>query len=331
MRLMVLWLGAVVPAMAQEAVVTGRVTDASNGQPLHGAIASIEGTIRVTATDPSGRFRLAGVPPGPQVLRVVAVGYAPVRRPVTVPPSGEVAADIFMARSALTLPSIVVTADVASRARGELGTASVIAEDAIRNQTAASVAGLLELVPGAVLQPPGLDAVQQFAIRSVPVSVGAGGQGADAANPSANQLASFGTQIVFDGVPLSNNANLQTLGPRTEQFFSSSAGGGIDLRRLPATTIERLEVIRGLPSVRFGDLTQGVILVETRAGAVDPEVRLRANTRTLEGSLVGGRSLGGHHFATTTLDLARTAIAPESRCTWSSKKAIVTAPDNAWS
>lgn len=111
-------------------------------------------------------------------------------------------------------------------------------------------------------------------------------------------------------MPLSNNANLQTLGPRGEQFFSSSAGGGIDLRRLPATTIERLEVIRGLPSVRFGDLTQGVILVETRAGAVDPEVRLRADTRTLEGSLVGGRNLGGHHFGTATLDLARTAIAP---------------------
>ena len=305
-----LWFGVVATARAQEAVVTGRVTDASTGQPLHGATASIEGTVRFAITDPSGRFRLTAVPGGPQILRIIAVGFAPVRRPVTIPPSGELTADVALARSALTLPNIVVTADVASRARGELGTASVIGEDAIRNQTAASLAGLLELVPGAVLQPPGLDAVQQFAIRAVPVSNGAGGQGSDAANPSADQLASFGTQIVFDGVPLSNNANLQTLGPRGEQFFSTAVGGGIDLRRLPATTVERLEVIRGLPSVRFGDLTQGVILVETRAGAVDPEVRLRADARTLEGSLVGGREVGGHQFVTASFDLARTAIAP---------------------
>ena len=297
-------------ARAQETVVRGRVTDASTGQPLHGATATIEGTVRITTTDPSGRFELTAVPAGPQVLRVIAVGFAPLRRPITVPPSGEITADVAMARSALTLPSIVVTADVSGRARGELGTASVIGEDAIRNQTAASVAGLLELVPGAVLQPPGLDGVQQFGIRSVPVSVGAGGQGADAANPSSDQLASFGTQIVLDGVPISNNANLQTLGPRSEQFFSSSAGGGIDLRRLPAATVERLEVIRGVPSARFGDLTQGVILIETRAGAVDPEIRLRGDARTVEGSLVGGRRVGARQFATATLDLARTAIAP---------------------
>ena len=35
--------------------------------------------------------------------------------------------------------------DPAGRARGELGTASVIGSEAIRNQTAASLAGILEL------------------------------------------------------------------------------------------------------------------------------------------------------------------------------------------
>jgi len=207
----------------------------------------------------------------------------------------------------------VVTADPVSRARGELGTASVIGQEAIRNQSAASLAGILELVPGATLAPPGLDNVQQFGLRSVPISPGQA-FGPTAAGPSAELLASFGTQIVLDGVPASNNVNLQTLGPRGEiQFFSSSAGGGIDLRRIPAATLERVEVIRGIPSVRFGDLTQGVIIVETRAGEVDPEVQLRVDARTLEGSLVGGRGLGRRHVGTATANLARTTIRLGSR------------------
>ena len=306
-------LGVACPgvAFAQSAVVTGRVVDAAAGTPIAGATLSVEGTPISTLSDESGRFRLRAIPPGPQVIRAIAIGYAPLRHPIVVPPGGELVIELSMARSALKLPGIMVVADPAGRARGELGTASVIESEAIRNQTAASIAGLLELVPGTVLQPPGLDGVQQFGLRSVPISAGAGGAGsADAINPTAQQIASFGTQIVLDGVPLSNNANLQSLGPRGELSFSSSAGGGIDLRRLPATTVERIEVIRGLPSVRYGDLTQGAVIIETRAGAVDPELRFRYDARTLEGTGLGGLALGREHTATANLNLARTRIAP---------------------
>ncbi|OBQ15432.1 MAG: hypothetical protein AN481_19695, partial [Aphanizomenon flos-aquae LD13] len=93
---------------------------------------------------------------------------------------------------------------------------------------------------------------------------------------------------------VSNNANLQTTltilnsGPNALPQFSSTAGRGLDLRQIPADQIESVEVIRGVPSARHGDLTAGAILVTSRAGAQAPEFRVRANPQTIEASTVAG-------------------------------------------
>src|SRR5690606_20909717 len=113
---------------------------------------------------------------------------------------------------------------------------------------------------------------------------------------SAADIGAAGTLIVLDGIPLSNNANLQSVGARGEIISpASTAGGGIDLRRIPASTLERVEVIRGIPSVRWGDLTQGAIIVDTRAAATPPEFAGRFDPRTREGNIVGGRSFRDEH------------------------------------
>jgi outer membrane receptor protein involved in Fe transport len=289
------------------AVVTGRVVVATSGAPIAGVAVSIEGTSLQNISDNAGRYRLSDVPPGPQVLLARAVGYAPARIPLTVPASGTVTRDVLMAQHALELPAIQVTEDVSGRARGEVGTSSVVERDAIAHQTAASLAGVLELLPGVPLQPPGLDAVQQFSLRSVatssPASTTLGG-------PSASDLASLGTLVILDGVPVSNDANLQTAGPRGEQRLAATGGSGIDLRQIPASTIERVEAIRGIPSARYGDLTQGVIVVDTRAGRVAPQLNARFDVRTIEASLVGGWRLGAGHTVTAVADVAKSDISP---------------------
>lgn len=313
LSLVALSLGRAVPALAQDAFagVTGTVRDAATHAPVPSALVFVEGTPTLRATtDSAGVYRLARVPPGPQTLRVQRIGYAPGRVALVVPGAGTVVTrDLELAVSALRMQRVIVTADPVGRARGELGTASVIDRDAIVNQTASSVAGLLELVPGTPLAPPGLDGVQQTSLRSVPTS-----QDFTDPNPSASRLAAFGTPIILDGVPLSNNANLQSLGPRGEFILATSAGGGTDLRRLPASTVERLEVVRGIPSARYGDLTQGVIVVDTRAGAVRPLSTARFDARTAEASALGGWDLfGGRQVLSGNVDVARTRLAPGLR------------------
>jgi outer membrane receptor protein involved in Fe transport len=296
-------------AQTPDATVVGRVLDTSTGEPLAGALVRVEGTEIQALTDSTGAFRLERVPPGPQVLRADRLGYAAARTTLTVPSSGQVEQDIRMGVSALQTEGLIVTADPLGRARGELGTASVIDREAIRHQTAASLQGLLELVPGVPFQPPGLDGVQQISLRSVPTS----GIGVEGLGPGGGDLASGGTIIILDGVPLSNNANLQSVGPRGEMTFQSSAGGGIDLRRMPATLIDRVEVIRGIPSARYGDLTQGVIVVDTRAGEVETELMLRRDERTTEVSSMTGHAFGNGQVATAFFDVTRTLLAPGAR------------------
>jgi len=295
-------------ALAQDTVVVaGRVTEAQTGEPVPGVELTVEGSAIRALTDAQGSYRLVGVPAGPRVLRARRVGYAVRRVPVAVPTRGTITVDLEIATSALMLEGITVTGEAVSRATGELGTATVIESEAIRNQTATSVRGVLELVPGVEAQPAGIDDIQQVALRVAPTS---GFSGADL-GATANSLATFGTLIILDGVPLSNNANLQVPGRGSQLFFATNAGGGIDLRSIPARTIERVEVIRGVPSARYGDLTQGAVIVETRAGVVDPEVAVQFDERTIEASLVGGRSFGGPgHAGTAVLDLSRTKSAP---------------------
>ena len=295
-------------AMSQgsEPRVEGTVRLRGSESPVAGATVTIKGTSLQARTDTAGRFVLLRVPAGPQVVAVRRLGYAVSRTAVTVPAAGAVTITVRMARSSLQLDQLVVTADRTGRATGELGTASVIDRDAIANQVASSLAGVLELVPGVPLQPPGLDAPGQFSLRALAQSgaVGVGG----VSGPGASEIGAAGTLIVLDGVPLSNNANLQTVGVRGEVVPpASAAGGGVDLRRIPATTLDRVEVIRGIPSARWGDLTQGAIIVDTRAAAAMPEFAGRMDPRTGEGNLVGGRALASARQAfTVTGNLAET-------------------------
>ena len=298
-------------AHAQSAAVRveGRVTVRTTAAPVIGATIIVEGTELITRSDSSGRYVLFRVPAGPHVLLARRLGYAPTRLSITVAATGTQTVNLFMATSALQLDQLIVTADRSSRAKGELGTASVIDRDAIANQIASSLQGVLELVPGVPLQPPGLDASAQFSLRALAQSstTGAGG----ISGPSAADIAASGTLIVLDGVPLSNNANLQSVGVRGEITpAASTSGGGIDLRRIPAATLERVEVIRGIPSARWGDLTQGAIIVDTRAAATAPEFAGRYDPRTTEGNIVGGKAYQDERQAlTATGNIAQTASA----------------------
>ena len=298
-------------AQQQDGRLTGRVAGVGAGAPVEGASLSIEGSALVARSDSLGRFVLSGVSPGPQVLIVRRVGYVPTRLTFTMPGAGALTLDVTLAVNALQLEQLIVTADRSGRARGELGTASVIDRDAIANQIASSLQGVLELLPGVPLSPPGLDGPAQFSLRALATSTAAGAGAVS--GPGAADITAQGTLIVLDGVPLSNNANLQTVGTRGEVVPpASTAGGGVDLRRIPAAALERVEVIRGVPSARWGDLTQGAIIVDTRAVAVAPEFAARFDPRTSEGNVVGGRSLAsGAHLLTLTTNLAQTA-APRS-------------------
>ncbi|HZG44088.1 MAG TPA: alpha-2-macroglobulin family protein, partial [Longimicrobium sp.] len=90
-----------------DGVVSGRVRDVA-GQPVAGAMVTVEGTELRVATDAAGAFRLVGVPRGARTIVATRIGLGSASRGVVVGPD-PVQVDIVMESQGLMLESIVAT------------------------------------------------------------------------------------------------------------------------------------------------------------------------------------------------------------------------------
>ena len=100
-------------AQGGTAIVEGRITDAANQRPLENVQVTIDGTQLGAMTNPSGTYRITGVPvtgaSSQVVVRVRAIGYSRETRTVTVSAGQTVKADFAVSVSAIQLNQVVVT------------------------------------------------------------------------------------------------------------------------------------------------------------------------------------------------------------------------------
>lgn len=144
------------------------------------------------------------------------------------------------------------------------GSISVIGTEAIQHVQATELSGLMQLLPGVQTQNPNLNSPAACIIRNV---------------TDMNATNAFGTAIVVNGWRMSNNANLQQLGLEgSRSLFNSSVLSGLDVRAFPTTSIESVEVVRGIPSARYGDLTSGLIRVHSKENIQPYKIGLRFTT-----------------------------------------------------
>jgi len=102
---------------------------------------------------------------------------------------------------------------------------------------------------------------------------------------SNNNTSAFGSSIIVDGVPMSNNATM------TQGGFSSTAFTGTDLRQISADNIDNVEVVRGIPSAEYGDLTSGLVIVHSKTGVTPWQFKGKINPEMQNYSLGKGFSL----------------------------------------
>ena len=271
-----LWFGHWNVQSQTRAVLSGVVMNQKK-LPLANVSVVMISTGDAAITDNSGRFVFENPGSGELEITFSSVGYATKR--VTCTKSPDTALTIILEDRIVGLKDVIVTA----RPR-LLGSSSTIDKSAIIHTQPTSLSDVLQLVPGQLATNPNLGSAAQINLRQIPTTSDAG---------RANAL---GTQIVLDGVPFSNNANLQTdvtilnASPGALPPFSSVAGRGNDLRQIPADNIESIEVIRGIPSARYGDLTAGLIIVHSRIGRLKPEAKVRLNPNMSQFALLGGFS-----------------------------------------
>jgi TonB-linked SusC/RagA family outer membrane protein len=230
----------------QPGSITGRVSDAANGQPIAAAQVNVVGTSLGASTNDQGQYTLRGVSPGRVDVRVLRVGFAEQRQTTTVSGAQATTLNLQMRAVAVTLNPVVTTATGEQR-RVEVGN-SIAQLDAAKVVETRAVSNMADLLNA---RAPGVQVIGG-------TQVGAG------------------TRVRIRGtssLSLSNNPIYIVDGVRVEGGTGSSSvsvGGTTPSRvnDLNPEEIENIEVVRG-PSAAtlYGtDAANGVIVITTKRG-----------------------------------------------------------------
>jgi len=224
------------------------------------------------ASDTKGYYLVKNIKPGDYTIEVSFIGYEKFRQKIKIKAGEILEKDIVLKSSSFQIGGIEVVGSQ-ELLPTEVQTKTVITSGEIEHYQASSLKDVLDLVPGvSKTDNPGLSTSSKVAIRG----------------DESDNMSSFGTLIMVDGVPVSNNANLQF----ERASNTSSSGMGVDLRMIPADNIENIEVVTGLPSVRYGDMTEGIINVQSKIGPSPHRFKFKNNPDTKEANLGGGFLVG---------------------------------------
>ena len=258
--------------MAEAQNLIGKVIDDKTQEAIIGATVTLKGSSKVAAvTDINGQFRLNNTPEG-SIIHISYVGYkslnVPFRNGATYRLRQDVAA----------LGEVVVTA----RASEGPVTSSIIGKDAMKHLQPNSIADLMELLPGGYAKDPNMGEANTITLRETG-TMGAYGSSTKNNNYS---ISSLGTQFMVDGVPISTDANMQYSPLSDTQSSTSSStvennrnitNRGVDMRSISTDDIESVEVVRGIPSVEYGNLTSGLVNIKKIRRAIPLTARFKAD------------------------------------------------------
>ena len=168
-----------------------------------------------------------------------------------------------------------------------------ITEEALQKNQSFSLGDILQQLPGQYVEPMRISEMKNIVLRTADAGNVFGNNG-----PSGQDFGNkaFGTQIMINDIAMSNNSNMQSFNaaydnPFNQGFSISTNKGkvtpaqpnyGIDLRQVPTEDIEKIEVIAGIPDAKYGDLTSGLVKVETKSGRRPLQVLTSLNAGTYQ-------------------------------------------------
>lgn len=172
------------------------------------------------------------------------------------------------------LNEIVLTA---KESKG-LTSTSVIDQKAMQHLQPSSFTDLLELLPGRSSVDPSFNRTNSIKLRETGI----------ADSESNYAISSLGTNFIVDNIPKNTNANLQYTAGSSLSINSgnnigaadqrrNSTAKGVDMRSISTDQIERVEIVRGIPSVEYGDLTSGLVKITRKNKPTKLEGRFKAD------------------------------------------------------
>lgn len=249
-------------ASAQQGhTLTGTVQDAQTQEPLGFATIQLQAanqTWHGALSDANGRYSFARLPEGAYTATVSYLGYDPSIRTFVL--TKDTTLSFLLTSSTLSLDEVVITA---SESKGATS-ASKIDRQAMEHLQPTSFTDLLEMLPGGKSADPDMGKANLMNIRE--------------AGTGSEIISSLGVGFIIDGMPVNTDANLQYLnGTATAYSSKQSVSKGVDMRTLSTDNIESVEIIRGIPSVEYGNLTNGLVNIRRKATASPLTARFKAD------------------------------------------------------
>src|ERR1041385_7132948 len=241
-------LAAAVPLAAQQATITGHVTDKETGKPIPGVRLQLIQTALVVTVRNDGSYRFVGLGGGTYDVRVVAVGYGAEKKSVTVAAGETGTVDFALTQVPFTLEEIVTTATGQQR-KLELGhvIGTIKADSITAYEPVTSMTTLLQgRTAGVTILP----------------SAGTTGAGTRIRIRGANSLSLSNEPLIYiDGVKVNSSSS------------SSSRGTGGQspsrLNDINPDEIESIEIVKGSSAATlYGTAAaNGVVRITTKRGS----------------------------------------------------------------
>ncbi|MBL1407658.1 TonB-dependent receptor [Sphingobacterium faecale] len=280
--------------LAQDKSIKGTVLDAEH-KPLVGASVTVIELEQTVSTDKNGTYRLDIPDRGlhnQYTLKIAFVGKKSKRIALVFDTQGLVP-PVTLLDNSLALEEIPVQASQGQRSNSSL----VFDREMIERFPALSLNDLLNRLPNRLNTGPSVQDMQNLTLRGA--FAGTIGRARN-----VHELSNaFGVAIIVDDIAMSNNGNMGGRNPGATgmanafnsirpsdymvggrpipntSYSGENVFGGIDLRQIPVENIESVEVISGVAPVRYGDISNGAVIVERQAGRTPAffRVQLRSN------------------------------------------------------
>lgn len=241
--------------------ISGKILNQKNKQPLSDVSITIAETDLWAVTNHNGIFKIDNIPSGKNIIRMSRLGFSAISFEVVIDKNITDTA-FFLKESNLTLDDVSVTAIL----NKTTSTTFTIDRTALDHIQMTSVADAMQLLPG------GKTNKTLHLATSGAQNIAVIGRSGEDGNPL------FGAGIEVDGVRLSPNAIPGTT--------------AVDIRNIASANIESIDVVKGIASVEYGDMTNGILKINTRKGPTKYILELLTKPNTKQVALSKGFDLG---------------------------------------
>lgn len=293
LHLLLILIITIFPAASADLItLSGTVSDAVTHETLPFATVSVahdngKSTPMSMHSDANGKWSMR-VAPGKLTVSVSYVGYKASHTTVEATADRRITTRLHSADNALA--EVVITA----KESGGMTSASRIDRDAMEHIQPTSFTDLLELLPGNISQTPDMGSTNSITLRETG-NIGASG------TKSVNDdyaISSLGTAFLVDGAPVNNDANLQGVPGASSgdpEYKRTSTNRGVDMRTISTDNIESVDIVRGIPSAEYGNLTSGLVNIKRVRRATPLTARFKADQYSKLFSVGKGFLIPGHN------------------------------------